>query len=320
MLLVMAFDFSGFFMWDYISQRPVLVNLKMASALLQMPLFYFYVLSVCYFDLKFRIVHTLHAVPFIAFVLLFHVADFSESILKVYEIFGEVQWLFYMGAIFITLKRHRDIYYENYARPDSKIFKWLFQFAVLSTVGHILVVAKTFGDTANYLINMNIWIGLYVLVIITWFTLRALHNPDLFTGIKSTLKPIKSELKNKNLVHPNSGKYEEQLLHLKTHMENQKPYMDYELNLERLANQLQMPEKELSILINHYLGKHFFDFVNTYRINEAKSILANPECADKTILEILYEVGFNSKSSFYTAFKKATGCTPTQYRKDCATS
>jgi AraC-like DNA-binding protein len=95
--------------------------------------------------------------------------------------------------------------------------------------------------------------------------------------------------------------------------------MDYELNLERLANQLQMPEKELSILINHYLGKHFFDFVNTYRINEAKSILADPEFEDKTILEILYQVGFNSKSSFYTAFKKATGNTPTQYRKDRAT-
>ena len=60
---------------------------------------------------------------------------------------------------------------------------------------------------------------------------------------------------------------------------------------------------------------NFFDFINQFRIDEARSILKNPEKKQFTVLEILYEVGFNSKSSFNTAFKKHTGLTPTQYRK-----
>jgi AraC-like DNA-binding protein len=63
------------------------------------------------------------------------------------------------------------------------------------------------------------------------------------------------------------------------------------------------------------LNKHFFDFINEYRINDAKKLLKDPTKKEITVLEILYQVGFNSKSSFYTAFKKATNQTPTAYRK-----
>ncbi|GGD71060.1 helix-turn-helix domain-containing protein [Maribacter cobaltidurans] len=76
----------------------------------------------------------------------------------------------------------------------------------------------------------------------------------------------------------------------------------------------------MSLLINHHLGKHFFDFINEYRVNEAKAILENPDANQFTVLEILYQVGFNSKSTFYTAFKKVTNKTPTQYRKEAFSS
>ena len=85
------------------------------------------------------------------------------------------------------------------------------------------------------------------------------------------------------------------------------------MTLQKLAAQVDMPEKELSILINQQIGKHFFDFINEYRIREAKILLKDQP--NLTVLEILYQVGFNSKSSFYTAFKKETGITPSDYRK-----
>ena len=68
-------------------------------------------------------------------------------------------------------------------------------------------------------------------------------------------------------------------------------------------------------MINHKLNKHFFDLINEYRIEKAMQILQNPKESHLTILEILYAVGFNSKSSFNTAFKNYTGLTPTEYRK-----
>ena len=72
--------------------------------------------------------------------------------------------------------------------------------------------------------------------------------------------------------------------------------------------------RDLSVLINQDLNQHFFDFVNEYRIKKAMSILGDTTKYHLTVLKILYDVGFNSKSSFNTAFKKHTGTTPTQYR------
>mgnify|MGYP001819446785 CR=1 FL=1 len=93
------------------------------------------------------------------------------------------------------------------------------------------------------------------------------------------------------------------------------PYLDPSLTVTGLARQLRLPAKELSLLINHSLNQHFFDFVNGYRIQEAMKILRDPERKVFTVLEILYEVGFNSKSSFNTAFKKHTSFTPSEYRR-----
>jgi AraC-like DNA-binding protein len=63
------------------------------------------------------------------------------------------------------------------------------------------------------------------------------------------------------------------------------------------------------------MGQNFYDFINRHRIDEASRLLTNPADEKITILEVLYEVGFNSKSSFNTLFKKYTGLTPTEFRK-----
>jgi AraC-like DNA-binding protein len=104
------------------------------------------------------------------------------------------------------------------------------------------------------------------------------------------------------------------ILRIKTHMKEDAPYMAASLSLDELARQVKISSKELSVLINHIMGLHFFDFVNEYRINHAMQILSDNNQTDLTVLEILYEVGFNSKSSFNTEFKKRTGLTPTIYR------
>ena len=68
-------------------------------------------------------------------------------------------------------------------------------------------------------------------------------------------------------------------------------------------------------MINSKFGQNFYDFVNHYRIEEAKSIMVSNTDDKKTILEILYEVGFNSKSAFNNAFKKNTGKTPSEFKR-----
>ena len=99
-------------------------------------------------------------------------------------------------------------------------------------------------------------------------------------------------------------------------MMKEKPFLSSSLTIQDISATIEIPVRDLSLLINHTLEQHFYDFVNAYRIESAMDILKDSTKSKLTILEILYEVGFNSKSSFNTAFKKHTGTTPTSYRKN----
>lgn len=96
-------------------------------------------------------------------------------------------------------------------------------------------------------------------------------------------------------------------------------YKKADLKLIELAHQLGLSDRNTSLLIKTYHGGNFYDFINSFRIELAKQLLQDAQ-RPKTVLEILYESGFNSKSVFNTAFKKQEGLTPTAYRKQQAHS
>ncbi len=98
-------------------------------------------------------------------------------------------------------------------------------------------------------------------------------------------------------------------------IEKEKPYLDADLSVEKLASQINLTPRQLSQVLNDGLGQPFFDLINSYRVSEAKRLLVAPDHARCTILEILYKAGFNSKSAFHRVFRASTGTTPTQYRK-----
>ncbi len=101
---------------------------------------------------------------------------------------------------------------------------------------------------------------------------------------------------------------------LKTHMDEAKPHLNEDLTLPVLAEGVGLSLHDLSRLINTRHQKNFHAFINEHRVNEAKKQLADPACAEKSILEITCDAGFKSRSTFNTAFKKITGMTPSAYR------
>lgn len=315
---MIAFDLIGFFT-SKTTDYPDLHNLKMASSLLQLPLFYLYVLATCYTNFKISKKHILHGLLFLIFLIIFKITAFSDQSLLLYEIFGELQYLIYIITVFIILKKYKTVYLENYSNANYAIYKWLFQITLLSCVAHSFVIVRWYlssTEYSSYILNINLVIGVSVLLITVFFVLKALYQPDIFTGVNINLKPVKSIIEERTSYNTQKNKAEkEHLKKLTELMEKEKPYLDFELTLQKLAIQTDIPERELSMLINHHLNKHFFDFINEYRIEDAKILLKDPSKKEFTVLEILYEVGFNSKSSFYTAFKKATNQTPTAYRK-----
>ena len=318
-LLCVAFDLIGLFTSKTL-EYPNIEKIKMASSLLQLPLFYLYVLSACYSNFKIAKKHFAHFLLFIIVLIIFYITNLSNQSLLLYEIVGEVQFIIYIIAIFIVLKRYKSIYIENYSNANYDVYKWLFQITVLSCIAHSFVISRWYLSNSTYkeyVMNINILISLSVLSITIFFVLKALYQPQLFTGVNINLEPLDSNSKRKSkaLTIQENELESKYLKALTTFMSDKKPYLDFDLTLQKLSFQTNIPEKELSLLINRYLGKHFFDFINEYRINDAKILLQDSTQKELTVLEILYKVGFSSKSSFYSAFKKATNQTPTQYRK-----
>jgi len=108
---------------------------------------------------------------------------------------------------------------------------------------------------------------------------------------------------------------EELLGQLQHAMEENRFYLDPELSLPRLAEALGCSVNHLSQAINAGHSMSFFDYVNQFRVAEAGRLLRQKDCRYPAILDVALSVGFNSTSTFYTAFKKATGQTPARYRR-----
>lgn len=108
----------------------------------------------------------------------------------------------------------------------------------------------------------------------------------------------------------------QQLLEALQHsMEQERVFLDPELSLPRLAEQLGCSVNHLSQAINAGHSMSFFDYINQFRVAEAARMLRQKDCQFPAILDVALSVGFNSTSTFYTAFKKSTGQTPAKYRR-----
>lgn len=296
--------------------------------------FYLYVLSVCFSKFRLKTKHLWHFIPFIAFNLYMtygiyfedraskvnFINALSESpVMQFFHILFEVLFQVYFIASFLVIRKSKTIYLENYTNPNVSILNALYKITILYYVLHFLVLIRWsitflfgFGELRQWIVTLD---GFAFLFCTCWYLFVALNNPEFFRGVNSQLKPIIDMVSKSKSSPIIDAKKNKQIESLKDFMIKNESYLDSSLTIQDLSEQLKMPVKELSALINLYMDKHFFDFINEYRIEKAKEILKDPSQKDLTILEILYQVGFNSKSSFSTSFKKYTGKTPTEFRK-----
>lgn len=98
-------------------------------------------------------------------------------------------------------------------------------------------------------------------------------------------------------------------------MDTTKRYLDSELNLLKLANELNISVYQLSYVLNEGFGVNFFNFINRFRVERAKQLLDDPVNDHLNMLAIGCASGFNSKTAFNTTFKKLTRMTPSAYKR-----
>lgn len=185
---------------------------------------------------------------------------------------------------------------------------------------HFLIVMVVFYATKLYF-GMDSDIGGYFLASYISFMIfatsyKVLNRSEFFRQNQSFLSfPV---VKYKKSSLDNRSKTEiEQLIRIK--FEKEKYFTNNLASLSDLSKQIKMSQHHVSQVLNEKMGKSFFELLAWYRVEEAKRILTDQTEADITIEELAERVGYNSKSSFNTVFKKQTQQTPSEFRKNTQT-
>ena len=225
--------------------------------------------------------------------------------------------LFYSGMSYLRIRKHqRKILSFSSATYDIDL-SWLEYIILMILVMSVVVSFYDLflgGTTLNLFINA---IFLLVIYFVAYYSLRQREIYPLEEKLRNELNSISEEdqpleLKRKILSDSELEVAKQQLVEL---MEKQKPYLDSDLNLIKLAGQLSIRPHQLSYLINTGFNENFFLFINKYRVERAKELLLKYDREHLSILGIAFESGFNSKTSFNTTFRRITLFTPSEFRK-----
>jgi AraC-like DNA-binding protein len=193
--------------------------------------------------------------------------------------------------------------------------QWLSYFMSFFMVGFALALIRNVVKFTEFQSALDVITPIMMLAGLgfsCWILWQALNKPELFKGISSQLEAVRFPTGNKKISTEQASTI---LAKLELHMQSHKPYLNPTLNIDALAEEVGVTTQDISMALNHHLGRHFFDFINGYRIEAACEMLASPEYSEKTVIDISLESGFNSKSSFNTAFKKHMQITPSEYRQ-----
>ncbi len=154
------------------------------------------------------------------------------------------------------------------------------------------------------------FVDIVIVFFIGMLTFFGFVQPEVFEGksFKEIIPFIK--YKKTGLSYALSLDMKKKLLSI---MSNEKPYLENTLRLDDLAKMLNLSRNHTSQIINQHFNLSFFDFINKYRVEEAKYLLANMGEEKATITQIAYDAGFNNRASFYKAFKKFEQQNPTTY-------
>jgi AraC-like DNA-binding protein len=234
---------------------------------------------------------------------------------KEYLLFQQVLLLAvcFSGIVYVLwctflLSIHKKKIKNQFSDIEEINLQWL-----LFLVGGLGLVWALVIFTQN---NSVIFLGVSLFVIFIGFF--GVQQKDIFikTGAVVSASPAKEVVKEK---YTKSGLSEEKeslyYAKLEALIIEEKVYTNPEISLNLLASKLEIHPNYLSQVINHKTGKTFYDYINTFRVEEFKRLVILPENQQFTFISLAYTCGFNSKSTFNRYFKKTVQVTPSQYVK-----
>lgn len=241
-------------------------------------------------------------------------ANKQPFIYDIIETFVPVQGVIYTIAVAGLVLKYNDRIKENYSNIEKINLDWL-KYLTFAMIFCWLTVAVS--HVVDMIVNTNQSFGIVlhtaISIIIYSVGYLNLSQPEIFMKPKEIIGKDEAPVKYKKSGLDNSSAKEikEKLINV---MEEQKPYLDSDLTLNKLAEIISVSGHHLSEVINSEIGKSYYDFINEYRVEEFINKLKDPSTANYSLISIAFDSGFKSKTSFNTIFKKHTGKTPSEYK------
>ncbi len=344
-ILICWLTYLGFFIGIYaFYSHELFTHYKLLSIslislfMLHGPFLYFYIQTLVSSKQRLSWKDFFHLVPFIFFNLYILVSSFQplasekiniERLLRDFD--PPFLFLFFLiltvlsGTIYfiltIRLFKKLDIrIFNNYsylADIDLKWLRWLV--LVFGIVWTILICVTVIHHVFNMFSMVFCTDGLFMslsafVILIGYLGLKqkVIFPTEDMSESSGGAKTL-TKYAGSRLTESEAKQYAEKL---SEYMKSSRPYLNPELTLSQLAGDLGISSHFLSQVINEKFGLNFFDFINSYRVEEFKERTADPKYSNFSLLGIALECGFNSKSAFNRIFKQKTGLTPSQFKRN----
>ncbi len=322
------------FSMESFSSTPVLSGGIIALLLLHGPFLYLYVSTLTFNHNQFKTKNILHFAPFVAFILYLLIASgfpaYSAGIRVDHVSEGVAEppviFLFFLaitalsGPVYFVLAQrqfHRAKESNlNFSSKDIEL-DWLGKlipaFGIIWTALIIIAVIHHIFHlfSMDFCINGLMLSLSAFIILIGYFGLKQIGVFISYTDEEPQSPIIEIEKSTPKLKDDDLDKC---FCKIDDYFKTERPYLDPDLTLPRLAKSLNVPLHHLSQVINEVYGQNFFEFINKYRVEEVKNKIVDPKFDKYSLLGIAFESGFNSKSAFNRVFKKFTGTTPSEFR------
>jgi len=237
------------------------------------------------------------------------------------DVFNLIYSIFlFVNTVLIVFRRHRLLKFIM-VYDDLNWIKWFIRlgcFVILFWTIAVIIKSFTGNEDAYILLRFSSSILLY------WIGYQGFYK---YTVVKDRIYLRSTIINDKVLISSDNQynafqkkddfineKHQKEFENIKKHIVKNKLYLDPLLSMETITSELGLSKSHFSKLINTYSDFNFSDFINSLRVEQAKKFLSKNEFSAYTIVAIGLECGFNSKSTFYSAFKKFTSETPTSFR------
>jgi AraC-like DNA-binding protein len=302
---------------------PHLIKIHLPFLFAIPPTFYFYFKILFFKNFKIRLVHGLHYLPSLAVIVFFipffilsandKIAWIQKGDFGYHYILGGIfylQFLIYVPVIIYQLKKYsRAVKDIDYISVETR--QWMKELLILLIIFLIITIIPVF---ISFKIQSLLYVPILNSVVYFYIIYKVFFRSEIFLNLQTIQESI---IDNKKHQNTNLAETEIDNIHQKLikFLYKTEIYLEHNISLPLIAEKLDVSYHTLSHTINKKNNQNFNDFINQKRIEEAKKRLCDSNYNNLTIEAIGKSVGFNSKITFYTAFKKQLNITPAQYKK-----